>query len=398
MDASSRHIPLHMQALMHQNLGALEHSLAGTARGPAVSVHLDSAVRHLRASVAAFAARKESLGGWAEQDSSTLMEESYSQQLLAGSLCELGKYNEALKLWERTITHARQALLGIEVGVRYSNLGVVLYNAALCHTAASRTAESRALAMEARGVAERSAAQGAEGSQINALLAAIDALLMQVSSAGVVAGVVEPVQTSDSGGAGAQSYRMTGGQGGDQREDEEWVECELHENCDLFEVVDPAQQETPPRTSKLAQGGAEDVLAGVDVEGMSPEEVEELREVRERYFRQARRSAAPSSAAGVDSRVESSGHDTAQHSSNSPAASEGSSQASAIEGGGHSLAAVAALLAASQRTLANINVAAFVHSKDGTVKLLELLRNVAIDQNEALTTIARELQQCSQKG
>lgn len=330
MDDSSRHVPLHMQALMHQNLGALENTLAATAgsgSGSAAAVrkdlaaaHLESAYRHLLNSVAAFDLRRENLHAQAgiAEDRSALLEESLSLQLLAGVTCGLGKLREGVRRWEQAVRQARSSLLGIELGVRYANLAAVLYNAAVCHVAANRAAQAQQLATEAAGILADIARQGAEDEQHRALGAHLDTLLAQVAAIQsatppaaaaadpeAVAGTVRRAAREAAESAaldGKVTYvsaaPQTGGQG-DGGDEEEWLECELDEACDLYEVL-----ETPaavPGPSADAQAGAgdfaeADVLAGLDLRGMSAEDVEELREVRARYFRQSGAAAAAAAA------------------------------------------------------------------------------------------------------
>jgi tetratricopeptide (TPR) repeat protein len=320
VDASSQHVPLHMQALMHQNMGALEHSLA-TAAGTQTadrSTHLRSAQEHLQRSVAAFNRRLQSVVGDAalEQDSSALMEASYSLQLLAGVICELGQYSEGLQQWQQAVRHARISLLGLELGVRYSNLAAALYNAAVCHASAGSVAEAISLAHEARSTAQRGLAQGGDRARHAALIAAADALLRGVSF-GQPPSAERLPRTKDVGLAEG-SVRSATLAGGDtyivhdqEGQEEEWVECELgDDSCELVEVAGAAEaQQAQPEVasgSKVGTGtgaAVEDVLAGLDLEGMSADEVEELRETRERYFRQTQRivrDTTSSSGQGVE--------------------------------------------------------------------------------------------------
>ena len=148
VDESSRVVPMHMKALMHQNLGVLHYDLsmsfADADGGDDASfypppdssssssitalefskAHLHQSYDHLKSSVALFDEYLQN-----STESSTLMEVSHSMQLWAGVACTMKRYRDGTKLWDRAISHAYHSLQGIKQGVRYDNLAAVLYNA-----------------------------------------------------------------------------------------------------------------------------------------------------------------------------------------------------------------------------------------------------------------------------
>lgn len=152
MDESSRVVPMHMKALMHQNLGLLHydismsfaegdggddapsHPLSNNSTTSSNSItalefskaHLHQSYDHLKSSVSLFDEYLQN-----STESSTLMEASYSIQLWAGVACTMKRYRDGTKLWDRAISHAYHSLQGINQGVRYDNLAAVLYNAGI---------------------------------------------------------------------------------------------------------------------------------------------------------------------------------------------------------------------------------------------------------------------------
>eukprot|EP01038_Epipyxis_sp_PR26KG_P009698 gene9698-13055_t len=140
----SRLIPLHMRALMLQNLGLLEYEQFK---------HSDSLVEHdnnndngglqkaekfLKQSVETFEEVLH-LSESNNRESSLAMEYVYSLQLLSGVLCTIHQQSphragdvDAMAMWNRTILIARTSAAHVKVGIHYENLAVVLYNSAIC--------------------------------------------------------------------------------------------------------------------------------------------------------------------------------------------------------------------------------------------------------------------------
>jgi hypothetical protein len=165
VDEPSQLAPLHMKALMYQNLGVLMYELALSSdnsndqRTDVSVLRMEQAFKYLTKSVALFESHphfrlatssgeenpgKQHLHPSADAaslavlDASTLMEVSHSLQMLAGAACSLQRYQRGVRLWDRAIRHATDSLLhGAEDGVRHDNLLLALYNGAVCHHAAA---------------------------------------------------------------------------------------------------------------------------------------------------------------------------------------------------------------------------------------------------------------------
>ena len=369
VDPHSKHVPKHMQALMHQSLGVLQHALSSSRSGPTdadadaaapmlaeelSAAHLREAYKHLKTSVALFEAI-EKLPNASSEDSSTLMEASRSLQLLAGVTCSLGRYVEGTRRWDEALSHARRSLKGIEMGVRYDNLAVALYNAAVCHYTAGDVFTVEKLLSEALTIIEGSAGGSSKEvgteqelstyhlkkhvldlramnleqeanspSSPTVITASASPLAAGAKKEETPAGLMRPVQDPVTGRVTyvrkgqEMAEKMTER---DEEEEEEWVECELDEPCDEFEIEVVVEIEREVSAAAKAKGSnfkpaaqpllhdhneqsinhhhastpadktidlSEDPLAGVDVEGMSEEDIAELREVRQRYARYAR--------------------------------------------------------------------------------------------------------------
>lgn len=379
VDERSRCVPMHMRALMHHSLGVLEQSRAAeAARSEKVSifdtsaVHLQEAYKHALASATIFSAIRN-MSHIHVEDSSSLMEVSASLQLLAGVTCSLGRSLEARRRWEEAVDHARGSLRGIHRGVRFDNLAVALYNAAVCFNVTGNAADADILLSEAMTIIETSAERviafpepahethhtlRSKVQQLRADILGTSApptalqsrelnansgrglTLDREQQAAVMRPVIDPVTgkvsyvrkaTALGGGSDAASG-TTSPQQLEQQEHEEWEECEMGEPCEEF-VVEVGGGEgdgkgngfptlrslssAPPAAPTQTHDGTialelaqveEDPLAGLDLVGMTPEEVAELKEVRGRYARQQRKqlgvyapsSASPNSAAARD--------------------------------------------------------------------------------------------------
>lgn len=339
VDEQSRHVPTHMRALMHQSLGVLEHSMAQNPQTLFVhsnpsqkavkikldeemaSVHLREAYKHFKTSVSLFSTL-DSLANSYAQDGSTLMEVSRSLQLLAGVTCSLGRFSEGTHRWEGAIAHARRSLKGIELGVRFDNLAVVLYNAAVCLSSAGDSRRVEELLAEAARIVDSSVNGGSGDGSLRRYILDLRAknagslslattagekglpaqdvvvnfkpLINTAKNVGVMRSVVDPAtgQVTYVRTKASISTMMATAPAPEAAEEaeEEWVECELDEACDEYEVVVDAPMVAGAPSAPPPADEDADVLLGIDIEDMTEEDVQELRETRQRYARQHKKS------------------------------------------------------------------------------------------------------------
>jgi tetratricopeptide (TPR) repeat protein len=154
----SKNVPIHMSALMHQNLGRLDHEEASRLLA---QLRLDSSnselrnriTQRLRASQGSYedsARLFESIKESILNDSSAHREYTDTVQMLAASQCLVsyledgdirnrGLYDKAVQTWNRAIGMARKAVTPandgratIFVGVQAETLAEVLHNAGVC--------------------------------------------------------------------------------------------------------------------------------------------------------------------------------------------------------------------------------------------------------------------------
>lgn len=131
----SKPVPLHMTALMHQNLGLLDFQLAhvgqvsSSLNETTFNQLLGNSREQLIKSQAIFDKYFDD-----SQDSSTSREHVISMQVLATVMCLQKDFSTGIMQWEKTIQKARSNLKGVLIGPPVDLLSVVLYNAAACLT------------------------------------------------------------------------------------------------------------------------------------------------------------------------------------------------------------------------------------------------------------------------
>eukprot|EP01033_Poteriospumella_lacustris_P002860 gene2859-2084_t len=148
--------PLHMQALMHQNLGLSLYEAAmrtSSARplAPAPPQSTDfvkqsllwDAEYYYRESVRLFDvywSTKEKLSSSSrsetlpiEFDTAVHREYVQSLQVYAGLLCLRRQFHDGVIAWQRAMDAAEVATQGMDIGLDYEKLGIIYYNAAVCH-------------------------------------------------------------------------------------------------------------------------------------------------------------------------------------------------------------------------------------------------------------------------
>ena len=333
-------------ALMHQGMGkleyetALEFSLRGTNYSARALKHIQQSLRQLNASIGIF----EEVYSPSEMDSSTAMEYVYSLQLHAGVACDEvtnfhpmeteKKFEGAIQLWKKAVSSARKSLHGLKVGVQYENLPVVLYNAAICFNSSGQWTTARQLLNESIGMMDglryqevngqeavlpkykgiyenaKFLLQVVESKELNATEVAADdvGLFENEAKKDRVLNVVLPSGEKKQYTLAANDIAV------DDLDQGEWIECEDTDlNCEAFEVYEDDDGEVDSSlisksvpvsltgvniTSEAAKVSAEvDVSVENDsslYDGLDEEEKEELRYIRERYARQAARTASQS--------------------------------------------------------------------------------------------------------
>ena len=131
----SKPVPLHMTALMHQNLGLLDFELAhvGQASNKINATYYQQLLVNSREQLTKSQAIFDKYFS-ASQDSSTNREHAISMQALATVMCLQKDFKSGAKQWERTIQKARSNMKGIIMGPPVELLSLILYNAAACLT------------------------------------------------------------------------------------------------------------------------------------------------------------------------------------------------------------------------------------------------------------------------
>ncbi len=156
----SKHVPRHMQALMHQNVAYLHYGVSNlflpaasaggetsTSVGEQVphpkdiltaaqmqqlrDYHLFQAEQHALSSVSLF---DTTFSHGRRADRSTNEEHVLSLQILAAVCCtDSRNLTTGLQTWERTIAKARDNLQGVSIGKPLERLADIYHNAAVCH-------------------------------------------------------------------------------------------------------------------------------------------------------------------------------------------------------------------------------------------------------------------------
>ena len=276
---------------MYQNLAVLDHEESKNSHDSLDKKnHLQTAIEYSRQSVKLFDNYFES-----SNDTSTKVEHTFSMQVLAASLCSAKKFEEGTEIWGKTIKKARDATEGLKVGIMYENVATVLFNAAVCYAEANFFDDSRTLAEESakisRDLVQLAHPSSLDGNQKTSLqnntplLKAAESLLASIGQ------IVNHNQNSEING-GTDEERMLrkvmdkngqeryfgatafGGTDDGSFDTEEWEECEDDDpDCSSFYVVDDE--------TEVDSSSEESIY-----EGLSEDEIEELRFIRERYARQ----------------------------------------------------------------------------------------------------------------
>ncbi len=133
VDIQSQLVPYHMKALLHQNLGIMyyeEYQRLSTESAKEVNVReelLRKAKRSTKFSLEIFDRYFQQTN-----DSSTQLEYLHTVQLLAAIYCIEKDYSHGLSFWQRAVDEAMQSTKGLQVGIHFEKLSIVLFNAAIC--------------------------------------------------------------------------------------------------------------------------------------------------------------------------------------------------------------------------------------------------------------------------
>lgn len=133
VDIQSQLVPYHMKALLHQNLGIMyyeEYQRLSTESAKEVNVReelLRKAKRSTKFSLEIFDRYFQQ-----SNDSSTQLEYLHTVQLLAAIYCIEKDYSHGLSFWQRAVDQAMQSTKGLQIGIHFEKLSIVLFNAAIC--------------------------------------------------------------------------------------------------------------------------------------------------------------------------------------------------------------------------------------------------------------------------
>jgi tetratricopeptide (TPR) repeat protein len=123
---NSTFIPLHMKALLSQNIGIIYYEEYHD-KVPH-SAYLEEAKQHISSSLTLFQQHFSN-----SNDSSTQLEHLHSIQLLAAIFCLQKDYSHGISYWKQAIEKAISNSGGLTVGLHYEKLAIVYYNAAICY-------------------------------------------------------------------------------------------------------------------------------------------------------------------------------------------------------------------------------------------------------------------------
>ncbi len=125
----SRPVPLHMTALMYQNLGKMEYNLAlNITSDDEQKKHFLKSKDFYSNSLHIF---EKTFSG--STDSSTNREYAIVMQMVSTLSCLLEDFDNAKNMWQNTILKARSNLKGVSFGIDVDVLIMILYNAAVCY-------------------------------------------------------------------------------------------------------------------------------------------------------------------------------------------------------------------------------------------------------------------------
>eukprot|EP00605_Chrysophyceae_sp_TOSAG23-4_P002257 GSChrysophyteH1.ASY1.ANO1.2501.1 assembled CDS len=274
VDVSSKFVPAHMQALMHQNLAFMEYELAMSIQLPSsensestvVGVvgnrrvakkvtqrrgHLQAAKTHAQHSTEIFEKYFEST-----EDKSIRGERIHSLQILAAVYCSMDdSYTEGIAVWKTATNLAKKNLQGVRMGTALDLYGSILHNSAVCHLQASeydealRLAKGAVLAREEfssqQGLPLDSDVDGVDLASSNPVLGMARDLLKSIRThLSKDEAHFEPPSkgTSDSStkhsSSGAASVHSLS-----DFDEQEWEECEEgEEGCEAFYVHDTDEE------------------------------------------------------------------------------------------------------------------------------------------------------------
>ncbi len=152
----SKSIPLHMKALMHQNLAVTFYEEAlKISKNNELRVHNSNDHEMMKMLKEAESDVIQSVEIFEQffatvNDSSTRMEHLQSLQLHAGIVCTMRKFMDAQGLWTKAIDKARENHGDLKLGIHYERLAIILYNGAICFAESGNYVQSREYVAEAR--------------------------------------------------------------------------------------------------------------------------------------------------------------------------------------------------------------------------------------------------------
>ncbi len=154
----SKSIPLHMKALMHQNLAVTFYEEAlKISKNNELRVHNSNDHEMMKMLKEAESDVIQSVEIFEQffatvNDSSTRMEHLQSLQLHAGIVCTMRKFMDAQGLWTKAIDKARENHGDLKLGIHYERLAIILYNGAICFAESGNYVQSREYVAEARTI------------------------------------------------------------------------------------------------------------------------------------------------------------------------------------------------------------------------------------------------------
>lgn len=334
----SKHVPLHMMALMYQSLGKLDYQFAIEINVLGAEANADhiwqrklsylrSAQSSLRRSVVLFdsinlkydqSSNREHLESIQNLAAALCIEATEAKSLLFGnsnvasdhSLQEsMNNFDEALLIWIRAVEKARLNMRGVEVGIDFDTLASVLHNSAVCHFHADQLSVAHAHVSEALMVRSqineyqgKLATESPTVDLSSGLLSTIERQLSHLNSRLDTSSQSEPtkrnlvVKTLNSG-VDISPLAMV-------IDENEWEECEVgQEGCEAFVLYDDDSSPLPLEPQKLPIDEELDRLDLLDMRGLyaqqssrytfnaeamlmsggDTEEDEDMNEVRQRY-------------------------------------------------------------------------------------------------------------------
>lgn len=239
----SRPVPLHMTALMYQNLGKMEYNLALNITND------DERKRHLFKSKDFYINSLHIFEGTfsSSNDSSTNREYAIVMQMVSTLNCLLEDFYTAKNMWQNTILKARNNLKGLTFGIDVDILIMILYNAAVCYREAKLYDDALLFLSEILNTYKSQ--QTLHNSYLNL------AYLLQSR-------IMEERKLFDEDSSGFNIIYNS----------EEWEDCDEGDtDCEVVYIADPKSS----------------TENDVDFSGMGEDEITELGEIRSRYLTQS---------------------------------------------------------------------------------------------------------------